>query len=178
MIDAGTVVVLFSSIAAIVATMTGLIGAFATFRLQSIDAKLDFLKDYVMHKAVTNEKTLNEKVRETGYRQIESIYVHDFGAVDLVTKLVADLGYHSHSGEYEHDLKNIAKNQHKYDRIKKLTRTDFSLSMGLVFASLLALAFANPITASRFIWPILAVFFVATGLIFREFSKQVRILLG
>src|SRR5206468_389407 len=36
--------ILFSTIAAIVATLTGLIGGFATFRLQRMDAKYDTIK--------------------------------------------------------------------------------------------------------------------------------------
>ena len=48
--DSNILAFLFSWAAALVATPTGLIGGFATFRLQRIHAKLDFLKDYVMHK--------------------------------------------------------------------------------------------------------------------------------
>jgi hypothetical protein len=43
--DSNILAFLFSTIATIVATLTGLIGAFATFKLQKFESKLDFLKD-------------------------------------------------------------------------------------------------------------------------------------
>jgi hypothetical protein len=64
MTDSVILSILFSTVEAIVATLTGLIGGFATFRLQRMDAKLDFLKDYVLHKEIRGTKTLNQKLRE------------------------------------------------------------------------------------------------------------------
>src|SRR6476469_2042503 len=96
MIDEAILASLFSTIAAIVATLTGLIGAFATFRLQRMDAKLDFLKDYVLHKEIPGEKTLNQKLRHIDYRHIEKIYLHNIDAVFLLKDIVELSNYHSH----------------------------------------------------------------------------------
>src|SRR6478735_9389860 len=109
MIDEAILASLFSTIAAIVATLTGLIGGFATFRLQRMDAKLDFLKDYVLHKDVRGTKTLNQKLRDVEYKHIETIYLHNIEAVTLLKSLIADLDYHQFTKEYEHDINNISK---------------------------------------------------------------------
>jgi len=100
MVDNTILSILFSTVAALVATLTGLIGGFATFRLQRIDAKLDFLKDYMLHKEVRGAKTLNQKLRDAEYRHIEKIYLHNMEAVTLLKDIVEKFGYHNHSHEY------------------------------------------------------------------------------
>src|ERR1700745_1464307 len=93
MIDSTILSILFSTVAAIVATLTGLIGGFATFRLQRMDAKLDFLKDYMLHKEVRGTKTLNQKLRMAEYRHIEKIYLHNLEAVTLLKNIVEQFDY-------------------------------------------------------------------------------------
>jgi ABC-type nickel/cobalt efflux system permease component RcnA len=178
MIDSTILSILFSTVAALVATLTGLIGGFATFRLQRMDAKLDFLKDYMLHKEVKGARTLNQKLRDVEYKHIEKIYLHNVDAIALLQTVVDELDYHQHTKEYAHDISNIARHQHRYDKIRKLTKRDFFLSMFFVFISLGLLAFTNSITLLSFIWIILAVFFILLGLVFYEFVMQVKNLIG
>jgi hypothetical protein len=175
--DNTILVVLFSTVAAIVATLTGLIGAFATFRLQRMDAKLDFLKDYLLHKKLSGAKTLNEKLRDTGYRQIERIYLHNADAVELLSDLVEELDYHQHTEEYGHDLLNIRKHQRISDRIRKMTRNNFVLSLGFVLISIMLLVFTNVVAQASYAWIILSIFFVLLIMVFWAFVIQVKTLI-
>jgi len=169
--------ILFSTIAAIVATLTGLIGGFATFRLQRMDAKLDFLKDYLLHKEVRGTKTLNQKLRDAEYRHIEKIYLHNMEAVTLLKNIVEDFEYHRHSEEYTHDINNIERHQRKYDKIKKVTARDFLLSMSFVFVTLAMLLVTSAISTFSFKWLFLIVFFLLAALIFYGFISQVKTLI-
>lgn len=177
MIDGTILTVLFSTVAAIVATLTGLIGGFATFRLQRMDAKLDFLKDYVLHKDIRGTKTLNQKLRDVGYKHIEKIYLHNTGAVNLLQSLIEELNYHQYTNEFEHDIKNIARHQLKYDKIRKLTKRDFFLSLFFVLMSLVLLLKSESLSTSPFLSSILILFFILSGLIFYGFASLVRILM-
>src|SRR3954464_12248687 len=174
MVDNTILSILFSTIAAIVATLTGLIGGFATFRLQRMDAKLDFLKDYLLHKEVSGTKTLNQKLRDAEYRHIENIYLHNMEAVTLLKNIVEDFEYHRHSEEYTHDINNIERHQRKYDKIKKVTARDFLLSMSFVFVTLAMLLVTNAISTFSFKWLFLIVFFLLAALIFYGFISQVK----
>src|SRR5258706_2258885 len=178
MIDSTILSILFSTVAAIVATLTGLIGGFATFRLQRMDAKLDFLKDYMLHKEVKDAKTLNQKLRDVEYLHIEKIYLHNMDAVKLLQQLVDELDYHQHTKEYNHDIANITSHQQRYDKIRTHTKRDVSLSMTFVFVSLVLLLLTNSILPLSFLWLILAVFFLLVGLVFYEFIRQVRNLIN
>ncbi len=169
---------LFSTVAAIVATLTGLIGAFATFRLQRMDAKLDFLKDYLLHKEVSNAKTLNQKLKEVGYAHIEKIYLHNTAAVDLLRRLVEELDYHQHTEEYEHDIQNISRHQQLSDRVRKLTRNNFFISLSFVFVTMILLVFTNTIVVSSLIWLLLSLFFIFLAMILFAFTIQVRSLIN
>jgi hypothetical protein len=176
--DSNILTILFSSVAAMVATLTGLIGGFATFRLQRMDAKLDFLKDYVLHKEIDNDKTLNQKLKDTGYHEIEKIYLHNAGAVTLLKSLIHELDYHRHSYEYEHDLQNITKHQLQHDKIRNRTFNDFFFSLAFVFVSLCLLLFTNAIVSSSLFWPILIIFFILTAFVFYKFIIQVKNLIA
>ena len=177
MTDAATLSILFGTVATIVATLTGLTGAFATFRLQRMDAKLDFLKDYILHKEVPGCKTLNEKLREIGYRYIEKIYLHNLDAASLLKDLVEELNYHRHSEEYFYDIQNIEKHQFHYDKIKRITSRDFILSLSFVFVSLGLLLLANALSGFSLQWIILLLFFFITALVFYGFFAQFKMLL-
>jgi hypothetical protein len=175
--DNTILIVLFSTVAAIVSTLTGLIGAFATFRLQRMDAKLDFLKDYLLHKELPGAKTFNQKLRDTGYSQIERIYLHNAGAIDLLYGLVEELDYHQHTEEYGHDLMNIRKHQQASDRVRKMTRKNFGVSLGFVLTSIVLLVFSNKLALSSCIWIVLTVFFIMLVMVFRAYIIQVKSLI-
>ncbi|MEP7317529.1 MAG: hypothetical protein ABI921_02275 [Panacibacter sp.] len=172
--DSNILAFLFSTVAAIAATLTGLIGGFATFRLQRIDAKLDFLKDYILHKEVDNAGTLNTKIRGTGYRHIERIYLHNMEAVTLLQQLVEELDYHQHSEEYEHDINNISKHQLQYNKIKKLTRRDFTFSLCFVLLSIVLLLFTNAVLTNSFLWLVMIVFFLLMAAVFYKLAILVK----
>src|SRR3954447_1210062 len=177
MVDNTILSILFSTVAALVATLTGLIGGFATFRLQRIDAKLDFLKDYMLHKEVRGARTLNQKLRDIEYRHIEKIYLHNMEAVTLLKDIVEKFGYHNHSHEYAHDITNIERHQRKYEKIKKVTARDFLLSMSFVFITLGLLLITNIISNFSWEWLLLVVFFSLAALVFYGFTAQVKTLI-
>jgi len=172
--DSNILAFLFSTVAVLVATLTGLIGAFSTFRLQRMDAKLDFLKDYLLHKEVSNAKTFNQKLRETGYTDIEKIYRHDMAAVELLHQLVEEFDYHQHTEEYEHDILNIRRHQQISDRVRKLTKGNFIFSLGFVFISIVLLVLTNLLTGSVLLWPLLIIFFLSLIAVFAAFIFQVK----
>lgn len=176
--DSNILAFLFSTVAALVATLTGLIGGFATFRLQRMDAKLDFLKDHLLHKRVRGDQTLNEQLRNTGYQQIERIYLHNIAAVSLLKELINELDYHRHSEEYNHDIENISKHQLLYDNIKKHTFKDFTFSLFFVFISLWMLLFTNALFVSDLLWPVLFLFFLCVTIVFYKFIAQVKNLIA
>lgn len=172
--DNSILISLFSTVAALVATLTG----FATFRLQRMDAKLDFLKDHILHKEINGDKTLNQKLRDTGYLHIEKIYLHNMGSVWLLEKLIHELDYHHHSDEYKHDIQNITRHQHRYDNIRKHTFKDFAFSLSFVFVSLGLLLFTNAVLSSSYLWLILILFFLITAVVFYKFIVQVKNLIA
>jgi hypothetical protein len=178
MSDNSILISLFSTVAALVATLTGLIGGFATFRLQRMDAKLDFLKDYILHKEIKGDEALNEKLRSKGYLHIEKIYVHNIDAVKLLETLIHELDYHHHSNEYKHDIQNITEHQNRYDSIRKRTYNDFFFSLCFVFISLGLLLFTNVVLVSSYLWLILIFFFFVTAVVFYKFITQVKNLIA
>jgi hypothetical protein len=172
--DSNILAFLFSTVAVLVATLTGLIGAFSTFRLQRMDAKLDFLKDYLLHKEVSNAKTFNQKLRETGYTDIEKIYRHDMAAVELLHQLVEELDYHQHTEEYEHDILNIRRHQKISDQVRKLTKGNFIFSLAFVLISIVLLVLTNLLTGSVLLWPVLVIFLLLLTAVFVAFILQVK----
>lgn len=64
---------LFATVATIVATLTGLIGAFSTFRLQAISTEIGFLKGFILEKKGTDGKTLNEYIKGDDYYLLEKV---------------------------------------------------------------------------------------------------------
>lgn len=171
-------IVLFSTIAVIVASLTGLIGAFATFKLQKIETKLDFLKDYTLHKELDEEKTLNHKIRKFHYLSIRHIYVHNLEAVRILKNCIEELDYHNHSEEYHFDLENITNFQLQYDAIRNLTKDEFAKSLLFVIINLLGLLFANFLLESGFWKVFIIVDFIVFGYIFSLFVKQIKLLMS
>jgi hypothetical protein len=171
-------IVLFSTIAVIVATLTGLIGAFATFKLQKIETKLDFLKDYTLHKELDEEKSLNHKIREHHYLSIRQIYVHNLEAIQVLKNCIDELDYHNHSEEYHFDLENITNFQTQYDAIRNLTKEEFSKSLVFVFANLLVLLFTNYAVENSLWKGIILGDFIILYYIFSLFVKQVKLLMS
>lgn len=171
-------VVLFSTISAIVATLTGLIGAFATFKIQRIEAKLDFLKDYTLHKELDEEKSLNHKIREHHYLSIRHIYMHNLEAIQVLKNCIDELDYHNHSEEYHFDLENITNFQTQYDAIRNLTKDEFTKSLVFVFINLLILLFANFLLDTGYWKGFMVADFIILAYIFSLFIKQIKLLMS
>lgn len=176
--DSNILVVLFSTIASIVAALTGLIGAFATFKLQKLETKLDFLKDYTLHKDLKEKQTLNHKIREHSYISIREIYVHNLEAIDVLRKCIKEFDYHNHSKEYTYDLENITNFQHQYDKIKNITRVEFLKSLLFVVLNIIALLFANAILNTSWLWVFICIDLIVLIYTFSLFFKQLKLLMS
>ena len=93
MINPDVLEFLFSGVATIVATLTGLIGAFSTFRLQNISAEIGFLKGFVLEKKADNSKTLNEYIKGEDYHLLEKIYDRNLEGVQVLEEVIEKLEY-------------------------------------------------------------------------------------
>jgi len=175
--DSNILAFLFSTIAAIVATLTGLIGAFATFKLQKFENKLDFLKDYILHKELDETKTLNNKIREHRYLSIRKIYFHNMEAIEELKSCINEMDYQNHTEEYKYDLENITNFQHQYDAIRNLSKNEFVKSLVFVFVCLIGLLFTNAILQSGFWLLIIVAYFAGLIYIFSLFIKQIKLLM-
>ncbi len=178
MIDSSILISLFSTIAAIVATLTGLIGAFATFKLQKLESKLDFLKDYTLHKELDETKTLNNKIREYKYPSIRKIYVHSMDAIEELKACINELDYHNHTNEYGYDLENITQFQLQYDTIRDNSIREFIKSLGFVFLNLVGLLFANAMLGAPLQLVVVLIDFFFVAYIFLVFAKQIKLLMS
>jgi hypothetical protein len=130
---------LFATVATIVATVTGLIGVFATFRLQNISSEISFLKGYVLAKKVAETKTLNDYLKGEDYHLLENIYDRNLEGISLLENVILKHNLHRNLDELKFDLQNIRHNQMHYDTIKKMTISSFGLSLCFVFANLILL---------------------------------------
>jgi len=136
---------LFATVATIVATVTGLIGAFATFRSQNISSETGFLKEFVLAEKVANEKTLNDYIKNDDYHLLEKIYYRNLDGVQILKGLIDKRRLHSQFNEFTFDFQNTEHNQIQYDTIKKMTIRSFGLSLCFVFANLILLLLTTEI---------------------------------
>ena len=168
---------LFATVATIVATVTGLIGAFATFRLQNISSEIGFLKGFVLAKKVTETKTLNDYIKGEDYHLLEKIYDRNLEGILLLENIVSKHNLHRYLDELKFDLQNIRHNQIQYDTIKKMTIRSFGLSLCFVFANLILLLLTIEILKLPhfYVWFILYFSVIAT--IFFQFVRQVKMLI-
>jgi len=95
---------LFATVATIVATVTGLIGAFATFRSQNISSETGFLKEFVLAEKVANEKTLNDYIKNDDYHLLEKIYYRNLDGVQILKGLIDKRRLHSQFNEFTFDF--------------------------------------------------------------------------
>lgn len=169
---------LFSAVATIVATLTGLIGAFSTFRLQNISAEIGFLKGFVLEKKPDNIKTLNEYIKGEDYHLLEKIYDRNLEGVQVLEEVIEKHNLHLQLNEFSFDLKNIRNNQKQYNEIKKMTTNSFVLSLLFVFANLLLLLFTNFILQIPFFNSCAFVYFMLIAIVFYQFVRQVNQLIS
>ncbi|MEP7198100.1 MAG: hypothetical protein ABI851_16400 [Saprospiraceae bacterium] len=165
---------LFATVATIVATVTGLIGAFATFRLQNISTEIGFLKGFILAKKVANEKTLNDYIKGDDYHLLEKIYDRNLQGVRILKEVIDKHQLHYRLNEFTFDLQNTEHNQIQYDTIKKMTIRSFGLSLCFVFANLILLLLTTEILElpKFYFWGIL--YYSIVAVLFGQFVRQVK----
>ena len=162
---------LFSATATIIATLTGLLGVFSTFRLQNMDGEITMLKDLVLKRKMEGLKSLGEIIAGENYHQLEKIYDRNVPGIDLLEQSIKNHNIKDSRNKY--DLSNLRSNQRIYDTIKKVTTRSFALSLLFVVASLLLLIFANWfILLQGFYWYI-AIYFMLIGILLFLYVLQI-----
>ena len=170
-----TLELLFATVATIVATVTGLIGAFSTFRLQNINREVNLLKDIVIHKKAKDEHTIFDLIKGKDYNLLEKIYDRDLQGVNLLKQIIVESDFSININELIIDIDNIKRNQILHDNIKNLTISGFRTSLIFVFLSLLLLISTNfLIMLNQSLWLVLIVFLSLTGYIFFLLLNQLR----
>lgn len=150
---------LFATVAAIVATLTGLIGAFSTFRLQNIDTELNFLKGLVINKKFGDNSCINDYIKGKQYHLLEKIYDLKMDGVILLEKIIKENSLDSQCDELLIDTDNIKRQQLLHDNMKRLTVGGFTNSLLFVFVSLLLLIITNALLQTGpWLWLILTIF--------------------
>ncbi len=139
----GTILgLLFSTVAVLVATLTGLIGAFSTFRLQNIYNELAHLIQ-TMRSRPTTAGTLDEWIERHDYSLTERIYDTGPKALTVLRYALDESGLSANHVAYEHDYANIAGNQARYLAVKRANHRSFWWVLLYVFISLLLLIFTK-----------------------------------
>ena len=166
---------LFATVATIVATLTGLLGAFSTFRLQKIVGELQLLKGLLLQKQLPNGKIFNDYVKGDNYYLLEKIYDLDMESIATLKKLVTGNKLETQLNELMLDIDNIKRNQVLHDQIKSVSLGSFTRSLVFVFCSLLLLTGINGLLATgQWLWLILAVYLFAVAYVLRLFIKGLK----
>jgi hypothetical protein len=166
---------LFATVATIIATLTGLIGAFSTFRLQNIDTEVNFLKGLVLNKKFGNNQSINDFIKGNDYLLLEKIYDSNSKGVKLLEKIVIDNRLDEELNELLIDIDNIRRNQILHDQIKILTIKGFKTSLTFVFVSLILLVFTNGLLlCGQFLWSILFIYLALVTYLFFMFVTQLK----
>jgi len=166
---------LFATVATIVATLTGLIGAFSTFRLQNINREVNLLKDLVLNKKFENEQTIKGFLRTDNYGLMVKIYDQTMEGARLLKNTVLDNGFDKHFSELLIDVDNIISNQMLHDQIKALTVNGFKTSLAFVFLSLILLVCTNCLMYSgHLFWVGLIIYLSLVGYVLFLFVKQLE----
>ena len=170
---------LFATVATIVATLTGLIGAFSTFRLQESNREINLLKDIVLKKSVGDKQRLIDVIKAYNYASLEKIYDRNLESTELLKQAVLQgtpLVYHN---ELLLDIDNIRRNQLIHDQKQTLTLSGFKTSLGFVFLSLLLLAITNTLLLlSAYLWLVLLVFLAVVSYSLWLFAHQLKQLMA
>ncbi len=166
---------LFATVATIVATLTGLIGAFSTFRLQNIDTEVNFLKGLVINKKFANDQTINDFIKGEKYYLLEKIYDPNLEGIELLRNLVIDNHLDKKLNELLIDIDNIQRNQVLHDQMRVLTVRSFAISMCFVVMSLVLLVFTNALLMTgNLLWVLLTIYLLLFCLILFQFLQQIK----
>ena len=144
--DSSTLALLFSTVAVLVATLTGLIGAFSTFRLQNIYNELSHLIRTIRSRN-TAIGTLDEWIERTDYGLIERIYDTGPEALIALRWALDESELSIHHLAYNYDYANVVKNHERYEAVKRANLWSFRWALTYVFVSLLLLLLSNALSA-------------------------------
>ena len=170
---------LFATVATIVATLTGLIGAFSTFRLQESNREINLLKELVLRKPVGTNQVLVDVVKAYNYESLEKIYDRNLDSVELLKQAVLHETASAYQAELLADIDNIRRNQIIHDQKKQLTLTGFTTSLSFVFISLLLLILTNYLLLLGFnLWLPIAAYLAAVGYCLWLFTDQLKKLMA
>ena len=172
-------VLLFATVATIVATITGLIGEFSTFRLQNINREVNLLKDIVIHKKAFDKETILDLIKANNYNLLEKVYDRNLAGANLLKEIIVEGGFIENKNELLIDTDNITRNQLLHDNIKGLTIRGFTTSLIFVFLSLQLLVLTNfLIMLNQYLWFMLIVYLFLTSYIFFLFVNQLKKMIG
>ena len=169
---------LFATVATIVATLTGLIGAFSTFKLQKIETEIQLLKGLLIQKELPNGKIFIDYIKGDKYYLLEKIYDLNMESIATLEKLVTDNKLEAQLSELLLDIDNIKRNQILHNKIKSVSLNGFINSLVFVFASLMLLIFAKGLlTTAQWLWVIFCIYMLALAFILRMFIIQLKLLM-
>ncbi len=164
---------LFSATATIIATLTGLIGAFSTFRLQNINEEISLLKDLILQRKINGLTSLNEYITGESYHLLEKVYDRNIASIDLLDEIFRKQKVGEKSNEFEYDLRNLRTNQEGYDSIKRMAIRSFALSLVFVLGSLILLVFTNSfLNLQGFYW-YTAIYFLLIAILLLLYVIQI-----
>ena len=175
--DSNILAFLFSTVAAVVATLTGLLGAFATFRLQSMDNEVMLLLRIILERQ-TSAGSLHNWISQHDYARLEQVYDLTPAAVQTLRHTLDESGLAALNIAYEHDFRNIAQNHERYFQLRSVTQGSFRWSLSFVVLCLLLLTGTGWLAAhGSWLGAVLPAFFVLVVLTFMRFERQVRLML-
>lgn len=164
---------LFSATATIIATLTGLLGVFSTFRLQNINTEISLLKDLILNRKVDGLTSLNAYIAGENYHLLQKIYDRNNAGIDLLDEIFQKHNAGEKSNEFEYDLSNLRTNQKSYDTIKGMTIRSFALSLIFVLGSLILLVFTNSFLNLPGFYGYIAIYFVLIGILLFLYVIQI-----
>ena len=168
---------LFSATATIIATLTGLIGVFSTFRLQNINVEISLLKDLILNRKLDGDTSLNEYITGESYHLLEKIYDRNIAGIDLLDEVIKMNNVGQKANEFEYDVSNLRTNQKSYDTIKGMTIRSFALSLIFVLGSLVLLVLANSIVNLSGVYWYMAIYFLLISVLMVLYIKQISTLI-
>ncbi|GAB4046045.1 hypothetical protein [Spirosoma litoris] len=170
---------LLATVATLVATLTGLIGAFSTFRLQESNREINLLKNLVLRKPVGTNQVLVDVIKANTYESLEKVYDRNLASVELLHQAIVDGTPSAYQAELLADIDNIRRNQVIHDQKKYLTLRGFQTSLAFVFITLLLLALTNwLLLLGSYLWPSLGGYLVAVGYCLWLFTDQLKKLMA
>ncbi len=175
--DSSILALFFSTVAVLVATLTGLIGAFSTFRLQNIYNELSHLI-HTMRMRTTPAGTLDEWIVRNDYGLTEQIYDTRPEALTALRSVLDRSGLTALHVAYEYDYNNVVGNHARYLSVRRANHRSFRWALVYVFISLLLLIYTNVLVRlpNYALISCIAGYLFIAGIIFTFFIRQLRLM--